>query len=357
MIKSALSTIKGLHRWLILSPSLFLVFLISCGSEDSKEKTQESTPTEQIAEPSEERAEHEQPVESEETTKDTIAEVLEEESTNSETKNDENVEDQEETTTSPETKEEQKDVLKESTNETVVTETVTEIIPEPETIEKPVEEVVVKEVFSHTKFDALLRKYVTSTGKVNYNGFKNSASFEEYLTLLSENEPSADWSRNKKLAYWINAYNAFTIKLILDNYPVSSITKLHGGKPWDYKFIKIGSKTYSLNHIEHKIIRPVFKEPRIHFACVCAAKSCPKLANKAYTAGNINSLLTTQTKYFINNKSKNQIADKQLKVSSLFDWYAGDLGDINTYIAKYYNGTFKADKDIEFMEYDWSLNN
>jgi len=218
-----------------------------------------------------------------------------------------------------------------------------------------VEEVVVP--FSHASFDALLRKNVTSSGKVNYNGFKGNASFEQYLKDLSANEPQSGWSRNKKLAYWINAYNAFTIKLIVDNYPVSSITKLKGGKPWDYSFIKIGSNTYSLNHIEHKIIRPTFKEPRIHFACVCAAKSCPKLANKAYTASNLNSLLTTQTKYFINNKNKNQIADKNLKVSSLFDWYASDFGDVNAYIAKYYNGTFEADTDIEFMDYDWSLNN
>lgn len=228
-----------------------------------------------------------------------------------------------------------------------------------EAVKNKVEEVTktVAVPFSHSKFNTLLKKNVSYTGKVNYNGFKGNASFEEYLKEVSANKPQANWSRNRKLAYWINAYNAFTIKLIIDNYPLKSIMDLHGGKPWDHKFIKIGSNTYSLNHIEHKIIRPVFKEPRIHFACVCAAKSCPKLANIAYTSSNLNSLLNTQTKYFINNKSKNEIADKTLKVSQLFNWYASDFGDVNAYIAKYSNSAFKPDKDIEFMTYDWSLNN
>lgn len=215
---------------------------------------------------------------------------------------------------------------------------------------------VVEPTFSHDKFNALLKKNVTYTGKVNYNGFKGNASFKEYLNELSSNEPQSSWSRNKKLAYWINVYNAFTIKLIIDNYPVKSIMDLHGGKPWDHKFIKIGSNTYSLNHVEHKIIRPVFKDPRIHFACVCAALSCPKLANKAYTESNVNSLLTIQTKYFINNANKNKIEENNLMVSQLFNWYAGDFGDVHKYIAKYSKTAFSPDAKIEFMTYDWSLN-
>lgn len=211
--------------------------------------------------------------------------------------------------------------------------------------------------FSHDTFNALLTQYVTSTGKVNYSGFKGNANFKTYLNDLSANEPDASWSKNKKLAYWINAYNAFTIQLITDNYPVKSITDLSGGKPWDKKFITIGGKSYSLNDIEHGIIRKQFNEPRIHFACVCAAKSCPKLLNQAYTEAKLNSQLTAQTKYFINDASRNQIADKNLKVSKLFEWYAGDFGEVNAYIAKYYNGTFKPDSQIEFMDYDWSLNN
>ena len=87
----------------------------------------------------------------------------------------------------------------------------------------------------------------------------------------------------KKMAYWINVYNAFTIKMIVDNYPVSSITKLHGGKPWDVKWIELGEKKYSLNEIEHNILRPQFKDARIHFAVNCAAQSCPPILNKAWT--------------------------------------------------------------------------
>lgn len=219
------------------------------------------------------------------------------------------------------------------------------------------EETVALKAFSHDAFNTLLGQYVTSSGKVNYAGFKGNASFKTYLSELSANSPESSWSKNKKLAYWINAYNAFTIQLIIDNYPLKSITDLSGGKPWDKKFITIGAKSYSLNDIEHGIIRKQFNEPRIHFACVCAAKSCPKLLNQAYTEAKLNSQLTAQTKYFINDASRNQIADKNLKVSKLFEWYAGDFGDVNAYIAKYYNGTFKPDSDIEFMEYDWSLNN
>ena len=129
-----------------------------------------------------------------------------------------------------------------------------------------------------TLWNGLLRKYVNSSGKVNYKGFKSDKSkLDAYLKELENNPIQENWSKAKKMAYWINAYNAFTIKLIVDNYPISSITKLHGGKPWDVKWIKLGGQTYSLNNIENDILRPKYKDARIHFAVNCAAKSCPPL--------------------------------------------------------------------------------
>ena len=97
------------------------------------------------------------------------------------------------------------------------------------------------------------------------------------------------WTETEQLAYWINAYNAFTVELILDHYPVASIRDIKEGVPfinsvWDIDFIKIEGKTYSLNDIEHRILRREFDEPRIHFAIVCASISCPKLRNEAFEA-------------------------------------------------------------------------
>jgi len=142
----------------------------------------------------------------------------------------------------------------------------------------------------HTIWDALLKKYVSPDGTVNYKGFiRDKATFEEYLTLLSKNPPNKKtWSKAAQLAYWINAYNAFTVKLIIDHYPVKSIKDIKKGIPflnsvWDMEFFHIGGKEMNLNDIEHDLIRRQFKEPRIHFAVNCASYSCPRLRNEAYT--------------------------------------------------------------------------
>ena len=212
--------------------------------------------------------------------------------------------------------------------------------------------------FSHQKWDAMLRKYVSASGKVNYSGFKSeSANLDGYLKDLQKNPPTDSWSRNKAMAYWINAYNAFTIKLILNNYPVSSITKLEGGKPWDKKWINLGEKTYSLNNIENDIIRPVYKDARIHFAVNCAAKSCPPLLNRAWTADNLEANFEKQAKAFINNASFNKISSNKVAVSKIFEWYAVDFGNLIDYLNKYSNEKINQNAKVEFMEYNWDLNN
>jgi len=173
--------------------------------------------------------------------------------------------------------------------------------------------------------------------------------------LLAEDAPDGDWSRNEALTYWLNAYNAYTLKLILNNHPVKSITDLHGGKPWDVKWIKLDGKTYSLNQIEHDIIRPRYKDPRIHFAVVCAATSCPPLASYAFDADIVNRQLDRLARSFINNKKFNQTED-EVKISKIFDWYGEDFGDVRTYLNKYLDTDIPEGTEIGYAEYDWALN-
>lgn len=226
-----------------------------------------------------------------------------------------------------------------------------DIIPEPSVILDVVGP-------DHTLFNTMLQNYVTSAGKVNYAGIKSNVSeLDEYIKLLQDNPASSDWSRNARLAYWINAYNAFTIKLIVNNYPLNSIMDLDGGKPWDKSWISIGDKTYSLNDIEHKIIRPKFGDPRIHFAVNCAAKSCPPIANKAYTETNVSSLLEQRAKQFINDATYNNIENGNVNISKIFDWYGEDFGDLIGYLNKYLEIKVDATATVSFLEYNWNLNN
>lgn len=234
--------------------------------------------------------------------------------------------------------------------------------PEP-IVEKPTPKVEEKPIpkpklpLSHEAWDALLRKHVSSTGSVNYSGFKSDmGKFQDYLDLLANNSPQPDWGRSKTMAYWINAYNAFTVKLIVDNHPLGSITDLEGGKPWSKRWIKLGDQTYSLDQIEKEILLKKYKDARVHFAVNCAAKSCPALLNQAWTAGNLESNFDRQTKSFINNSQFNEIKPKSAKVSQLFNWYASDFGDVKTFINKYSNTQLKSNAKLDFMEYNWKLN-
>ncbi|MEM9024467.1 MAG: DUF547 domain-containing protein, partial [Bacteroidota bacterium] len=134
----------------------------------------------------------------------------------------------------------------------------------------------------HSGWDAMLKANVSASGKVDYDGLKlRRAQLDGYLNTLRQNPPQSDWTRNEKLAYWINVYNAFTVDLILRNYPVKSIMDINGGKAWNLPVADIGGKKYTLDQVENAVIRPTFKEPRIHFAVNCAAASCPKLLNAA----------------------------------------------------------------------------
>ncbi len=216
---------------------------------------------------------------------------------------------------------------------------------------------------THEMWDSLLQQYVSEDGKVNYQGFKrDSVRLNEYLNLLSKNHPSEqNWSREEQLAYWINAYNAFTVKLIVDNYPVQSIKDIKKGiafvnSVWDIKFIQIEDRSYDLNNIEHGILRPKFKEPRIHFAINCASASCPKLLNRAYNANRLDKQLDEAAQAFLADPFKNKIAADRIEISKIFSWFQGDFGDVIDFINRYSTVKINRNAKVEHLEYDWSLN-
>ena len=212
--------------------------------------------------------------------------------------------------------------------------------------------------FSHEIWNELLQKYVSSTGKVNYKGLlQEKAKLVKYLDLLSNNIPQSGWKREKTMAWWINAYNAFTVKLILDHYPLKSIRDID--KPWDTPFIKLGGESYTLNQIEHEILRARYKDPRIHFAVNCASYSCPSLPTQAFTENNLYQMLEKNTRAFINDPRHNTISDNKVEISSLFDWYKEDFtqkGSVIDFINKYAKTKLASDAKITYKAYNWSLN-
>lgn len=210
----------------------------------------------------------------------------------------------------------------------------------------------------HSTWNDLLKTHVSADGKVNYKGFKkDKTELDEYLQHLSEHFPKDSWTTNEKLAYWINTYNAYTISLIVERYPVKSIMDIQNA--WDIKFIQLGDQTYTLNNIEHQIIRKKFDEPRIHFVLVCAAISCPVLLNEAYIADNLEQQLQQQGEQFINDPSKNSIKNNKAKVSQLFNWFGDDFtknGSLIEYLNQFSEIKLEPNAKIDFLEYNWDLN-
>ncbi|MFK8101839.1 MAG: DUF547 domain-containing protein [Saprospiraceae bacterium] len=218
---------------------------------------------------------------------------------------------------------------------------------------------------THELWDSLVQAHVSETGKVNYKGFiKDSVQLNKYLNLIGKNHANDSWTKEQRLAYWINAYNAFTVKLIIDNYPVKSIKDIKKGLSlistvWDIEFINIEAAKYSLGNIEHDILRKRFEEPRIHFAINCASVSCPILLNEAYTPKKLEEQLTKQSKAFINNPEKNKITANQLELSKIFKWFKGDFeknGNRIDFLNKYAKVKINADANYDYMDYDWNLN-
>ncbi|TDD95593.1 DUF547 domain-containing protein [Flavobacterium cellulosilyticum] len=210
---------------------------------------------------------------------------------------------------------------------------------------------------NHSQWNDLLQKHVSTNGNVDYKGFqKDAVALQSYLDLLAKNLPQKSWSKNAVLAYWINAYNAYTVKLILDNYPVKSIKKIDN--PWDKDFFTLGDKKYSLGEIEHKILRKM-NEPRIHFAINCASYSCPNLSNKAYSETELDKQLDAAAKSFVNDTTKNTFTSDRIEISSIFDWFSGDFktkGTLIDFLNKYSTIKINTKAKVKYKDYNWNLN-
>lgn len=208
----------------------------------------------------------------------------------------------------------------------------------------------------HSRWDQMLEKYVDTLGFVDYKSWsKDTANLEAYIETLKRLPPLDTASKSAQLAYWINAYNALTIQLILKNYPLKSIRDLKN--PWQIKLFELNEKAYSLGYIEHQILRKM-KEPRIHFAINCASVSCPKLLNEAYQEKKLELQLSQATRNFINDTTKNKISQKRLQLSRIFLWFGNDFGSKEqrlNFISHYSKYDLNA-PEIDYLPYNWDLN-
>ncbi|WP_405564856.1 DUF547 domain-containing protein [Polaribacter sp. Asnod6-C07] len=211
-------------------------------------------------------------------------------------------------------------------------------------------------------FNNLLQKHVSDTGTVDYKSFKADAlKLDAYIGYLEKTSPDNSWSENKQKAFWINAYNAYTIKLILENYPLKSITdiKQKGKTAWKIPFVKVGGEVYTLDYIEHEILRKKLFDPKIHVGVNCASGSCPKLGNKAFTEQNVDEELTQLMKDFVNDSTRNKLSKKKVQISSIFDWFKEDFtksGSVIDYLNTYSDIEINSKAKISYLKYDWSLN-
>lgn len=226
----------------------------------------------------------------------------------------------------------------------------------------------------HSAFDRLLRKYVDSEGLVAYGAWKASQTdrraLQDYLKQLSRANPRAAASKPAQLAFWINAYNALTLEGIMQVYPTTSIrnhtARVFGYNIWNDLPLVVGGKNYSLNQIEHEILRKM-NEPRIHFAIVCASIGCPKLRNEAYTSEKVDAQLTANAIDFFQHQKHFQIKPTQNTVylSSILDWFGSDFGSTQSeqlrYIAKFTPESSRPfltgpNVTVKYLEYNWGLN-
>lgn len=230
---------------------------------------------------------------------------------------------------------------------------------------------------SHTLWNEILHENVKMYGASSLVNYKNILSKPEklnkYLAEISKvNETDFNnWNKSEQLAFLINAYNAFTVKLIIDNFPVKSIKDIGRlfSNPWKKKFFILLNEKRSLDWIEHEKIRPVFNEPKIHFALVCASKGCPALQNEAFIASKLDNQLYFATRLFLKDNSRNDFnfEKKIFNISSIFKWYKEDftksagsveafiipiIADDNIEILKLLNNSFR----INYLDYDWTLN-
>lgn len=258
----------------------------------------------------------------------------------------------------PEVEKDMMDAPKEERKKEIPVTPTTDIRPNEEKMaDVPVPVKKPLEAFDHTSYDDLIAAYVSDQGNVDYDGFKrNWGTLRKYIKALGENMPTDAWTKEDKLAYWMNAYNAMTVDLILRNYPLASIKDIKD--PWGQRFWKLGEKYYNLNEIEHKILRKM-GDARIHFGINCASFSCPPLLNEAFTAQKVDKQLDTLARRFVNDKKRNTITANSIEISEIFNWFAKDFktnGSVIDFLNTYSETPINAKAKKRFKDYNWSLN-
>lgn len=222
--------------------------------------------------------------------------------------------------------------------------------------------------FDHSKFDGILKKFVNTKGRVNYKGIKGDAAAMTDLKAYLETIATADaskMSRDAKLAFYINAYNASTMKAVIDRYPLKSVMDVKD--PDFFKGIKhkVAGEEMTLDTLENGKIRgEEFSEARIHFVVNCASISCPRLRRDAITAANLEVEMEAGAKEYVLQETKVDVAKKSVDTSKIFEWFAGDFkkasGSVNAFLAKYHDDSAQAEAikagSITTHEYDWDLN-
>ena len=240
---------------------------------------------------------------------------------------------------------------------------------------KPAGPIDAPSAFDHSDFTAILDEVVDEDGFVDYAALKaRPRALDAYVARLAQTDP-ANLPEPARLAFWLNAYNAYTLYLVRERYPVSSILGTDTGpfipgfnSPFAAKFAVVGGERMSLDDIEHGTIREEFDEPRIHFALVCAAVSCPPLREEAYRGAALDGQLDDQGRRFIQNPFKNQIDldENEAVISKVFDWFEEDFGGsdeaVQRFIAPYAateaqrEALAAARLEVHHADYDWSLN-
>jgi len=229
--------------------------------------------------------------------------------------------------------------------------------------------------FDYSAYRAVLQSYVIDSGqstKVRYAALKKDSSnlfkFNRAVSVVELAE-FKKWTSNDQIAFLINSYNSFTLQLIVENYPLSSIKKIGGllGNPWKKKFFRFLGEESSLDRLEHEILRENYKEPRIHFAVNCASIGCPPLKREPFDGAKLDEQLESAAKHFISSSSFNKYAAQAntLNLSSIFKWYGSDFGnevDLRRFIAakmdvsQHDRDAIQKSAKILFVDYDWTLN-
>lgn len=235
----------------------------------------------------------------------------------------------------------------------------------------------------HSSWDRLLKAHVKpgddGVNRVDYKGFKQSdhAKLKAYVKTL-EGTPVSKLNRPEQLAFWINLYNSKTIDIVLDHYPVQSIRDISiesslvgflrrsvgAGGPWKAEVVRVEGMNLSLDHIEHNILRPVFQDPRIHYAVNCASYGCPNLQFSAFTGANVDASLEAAARNFINHARGIKVEDGKVTASSIYNWFQSDFGGtaagvldhVRRYASPELHAALADKTTIDAFDYDWRLN-